>query len=725
MTAADLAARLGAKRRGEWFDARCPGHDDRHASLSFRDGDRGVIVKCHSGCTVEQIAAGFGCRVADLFADSGAGHPSRRGEGGVSISPNTAATMQPVQPPAGCTLGQYATAKRLPVDFLRTLGLRDMSYLGGPAVRVPYFDLAGTEVAVRIRTALKQAERGGDRFRWRRGDRPLPYGLWRLGDAREPGYVVLTEGESDAHTLWFHDLPALGLPGAASWREAWAEALEGIGVVYVVIEPDRGGDAVRGWLRTSRLRARARLLTLDGAKDPSALYLADPDRFPDRWRAALEAAVPWTEEAATAAHRQGQAAWARCAELARAPRILDRFEEDLRRRGVVGEGRAAKLLYLAVVSRLLGRPLAVAVKGPSSAGKNFVSEGVTAFFPPSAYYALSAMSERALVYSEEPLSHRVLVIYELAGLSSDFASYLVRSLLSEGRVRYETVERTKDGLRPRLVEREGPTGLLVTTTAVKLHDETETRLLSVGVTDTPDQTRAVMREHARRRTTRQAPAVDLEPWHALQEWLLTAEHRVSIPFAERLAGLIPPVAVRLRRDFGAILTLIEAHALLHQATRPRDAGGAILATLEEDYRTVRDLVAELVAEGVEATVSPTIRATIEAVRALGATEAGGVTKAAVARALKLDKSAAWRRVGVALDRGYLKNLETREGCPGRLVLGEPLPEEQVILPPADDPRLQGCTVARETEERDTPPSPSGHSDACDCRECIPPDPESA
>lgn len=27
------------------------------------------------------------------------------------------------------------------------------------------------------------------------------------------------EGESDAQTLWFQGLPALGIPGAASWKE--------------------------------------------------------------------------------------------------------------------------------------------------------------------------------------------------------------------------------------------------------------------------------------------------------------------------------------------------------------------------------------------------------------------------------------------------------------------------------------------------------------------------
>ena len=106
---------------------------------------------------------------------------------------------------------------------------------------------------------------------------------------------------------------------------------------------------------------------------------------------------------------------------------------------------------------------------------------------------LTAMSERALAYGTEPLSHRFLVLFEAAGLESDFASYLVRSLLSEGCVRYETVEKGKDGeLKARLVEREGPTGLIVSTTSVALHPENETRLLSLAATDTPDQTKLVL-----------------------------------------------------------------------------------------------------------------------------------------------------------------------------------------------------------------------------------------
>jgi hypothetical protein len=327
-------------------------------------------------------------------------------------------------------------------------------------------------------------------------------------------------------------------------------------------------------------------------------------------------------------------------------------------------------------------------------------ESVLRFFPESAYYALIAMSDRALAYSEEPLSHRFLVLYEAAGMGGDFATYLMRSLLSEGRLRYETVEKVGGELKPRLIEHEGPTGLIVTTTAARLHPENETRMLSLSVTDTPEQTRQILAALARE----SGEEPDLQEWHALQEWLEAAEHRVTIPFAATLARKIPAVAVRLRRDFGALLCLIRAHAILHQATRERDPEGRIIATLD-DYAVVRELVADLVAEGVEATVPKNVRETVEAVKRLHADASESVTNAAVARELKLDKSAASRRVRVALDGGYLKNLEDRKGRPARLEPGDPLPDDVVVLPTPDE-ALQCCGVAR----RDEHPPPALQQD---------------
>ena len=229
----------------------------------------------------------------------------------------------------------------------------------------------------------------------------------------------------------------------------------------------------------------------------------------------------------------------------------------------------------------------------------------------------------------------------------------------------------------------------MTTTKSSLHPENETRLLSITVTDTKDQTRAILQLLAAESGT----DVDLGPWHAFQEWIARSDNRVFIPYAEALAEAVPPIAVRLRRDFRVILTLIEAHAIVHQAMRERDANGRIVATLD-DYDAVRNLVADIVAEGLEATVPDTTRETVEAVASL--TVAGGhTTKKAVADKLNIDPAAAWRRCQVALSRGYLRNMEERKRRPAQLVVGDLLPENASILPAP-------ASLAEQTHTDDAP-----------------------
>jgi hypothetical protein len=589
------------------------------------------------------------------------------------------------------TLENYAEAKGLPVEFLQRFGLRDQKYQRQPAVRIPYRGTDGSEVAVRYRTALEKTEGTDDRFKWRTGSKAQLYGLWRLDGVRKAGYVVLVEGESDTQTLWYHGIEALGIPGANNWKPEFAEHLEGVERVYVVIESDQGGETLREKLSASSLRERLHVVDLGEHKDASGLYLSDRTRFKENLNRALASAVPLTELERRETAAKAREAWAGCEELAREPNILERFARDLARSGVAGESRVAKLLYLAVTSRFLEQPVSVAVKGPSSGGKSYLTERVLGFFPESAYYARTAMSERALAYSEEPLQHRFLVLYEAAGMNSDFATYLIRSLLSEGRLSYEVVDKTAEGMKPRVIEREGPTGLLVTTTAVKLHPENETRILSLTVTDTRQQTQDIMAALANEVG---GDLPDLGAWYSLQEWLVAAEHRVAIPYARELAGMIPPVAVRLRRDFGALLNLIRAHAILHQASRDKDREGRILATLQ-DYARVRELVADLVSEGIEATVPSTVRETVEMVKRLRDETDRDVTIVGLAEELKLDKSAAWRRVRSAMDRGYLDNKEDRKGRPAKLVVADALPDDIEILPTPQ--RLHGCTVASDSE----------------------------
>ena len=669
---------LTAHRNGQKASAQCPHHDDRHASLSVTETTDGrALVHCHAGCETEQVLGSIGLEMKDLY-------PARQGGGGVVIPLDRRARLHT----AGCSLEAYANAKRISADFLESQGVTDYkdSRFESRVLRIPYRDPDGNEPAVRLRLAVDKGSNGEQRFLWRKGSKPCLYGLWRQGrcasvqaspeDGHPPSpYVVLVEGESDCHTLWLHDIPALGLPGANSWRDdrdlRWLTEFER---VFVVVEPDQGGTAVLNWLARSRLRDRAWLMEVP-AGDVSALHIEDPAKFYDRFHVAMAASEPWRDRAAQVEDAERREVAEQCAQLVHAPRILDLFKADIRRLGIVGEERLAALVYLAATSRLLDRIVSLAAKGPSAVGKSATVDRALRFFPPSAFYQLTALSERGLIFIDEGMAHRMLVIFEAEGMAGDLQTYLIRSLLSEGRIRYQMASKGEGGeIVGKLVELEGPTGLIVTTTAVALHPENETRLLSVTATDTPAQTKAVLLAIAEERDDEP----DLAPWHALQRWLELGECRVTVPFATRLAYEIPPVAVRLRRDFGALLGLIRAHALLHQGERERDSGRRIVATLE-DYAVVRDLVVDLVSEGVQATVKPEVRQAVEAVRHLEGED--GATRKQVAEALGLDPSAAGRRLQAASQAGYVRNLG--KGNRSCWVLGDSLPEDLQILPTLD------------------------------------------
>jgi hypothetical protein len=703
------------------FMALCPAHADRHRSLSVSEGEDGrVLIKCFTGCNFEDVVAAMGMETTDLYKGAGGrggGYTSQRNgatvqrpprrthrSGTNAVAGGDATPVNCATPPdeggyphlrvvggteaQDCTLNAYAEYVGLPVDFLRDLGLKEIHYIDQKAVKIPYLDEAGVEeVCVRFRVSLA----GKPKIKTRKGDKHALYGLWKIGEAREAGYVILAEGESDTQVGWHHGEPVIGVPGATGFQTEWVDQLHDIGKIYAIVEPDEGGEAFWQSLAATDLRDRLYRVELASVKDLGDLHRQDARNFSGWLHEALGRARHCVDIAEDEDQDRFRESWARCEELAQSPNILERFYATLRASGVAGERRTAMILYLALTSRRLDRPVSIAVKGPSSGGKSYLVERVVEYFPESACYALTGMSEKTLAYSEEPIKHRFLILYEAAGMSGDFQTYLIRSLLSEGRVRYETVEKTSEGLRPRMIEREGPTGLIVTSVADRLHPENETRLLSLYVTDTREQTGQILRALAEEEIS--LPA--LEPWIALQDWIGVADRRVTIPFAKVLAEKVPPVSVRLRRDFNAVLSLIRAHAVLHQASRDRDDRGRIVATLE-DYAIVRELAADLVAQGIDATVSATVRATVEKVAKLVDDEGGDpVSLGPIAAALKLDKSAASRRVSTAIAKGFVRNLEDRKGKPGRYVLGDAMPDDVVILPTLEQmlQALQCCSVS--------------------------------
>jgi hypothetical protein len=589
---------------------------------------------------------------------------------------------------SGLTLEDYAEAKGLPVEFLQKVGVGQIALAERPAVRMTYYDEDGNEAAVRFQVGLY----GKNLFRWRRASKASLYGLQRMARIRKLGAVVLVEGESDWQTLRYHNFNALGLPGAGLWDEQRdAKLLHGIKKIYFVIQPDHGGKVVESWIAASSIRDRVLIVELpDGCKDVNELHLlhqADAEAFKDALRDALDRAQPWATYADKARQAIRKEAWQECRGLAECEDILSELDRPLKVLGLVGERKVARLIYLTMTSRVFGKPVSAVVKGTSSGGKSFTVETVTKFFPPEAYYARTSISPHALAYGTESLRHRHIILYEAQGVTSEMGAYFLRTLLTEHCIAHETVEKTKDGLKPKTIRREGPTGAILTTIKLGLDPELETRILSLTINDTREQTQGVLRRIARG----PVEPPDLSKWIALQRWIAAGTTAVVIPYAGAIAELVVPVAVRLRRDFSHVLRLVMAHALLHQATRKRDQEGRVVAGLR-DYAAVRDLAGDWIAAGVGAGVPETVRQTVEAVERLLERKSPNlvgekhVLVSELVGELKLDRSTTARRVAEAVERGFLRDLEERpgQGRKSRLTLGDPMPKDKTLLPDPDD-----------------------------------------
>ncbi len=465
-----------ARKAGRGWIARCPAHQDHDPSLSVAEGDdRRVLVHCHAGCGVETIVAALGLTLADLFESRAQGEKSDAAEDA-----------------SGLTLAQLAAAKHLPEDFLHGLGCRDAP---GPSVRIPYYDTDGSEVAVRTRLALR-----GKRFRWRTGDRVVPYGLDRLSDARRAGWVLLVEGESDSWTGWYHGIPVLGIPGKSTWREAWASFLQGL-EVYLWQEP--GAEDLVGRVAKDLPELRVIVAPADikdiseahvGGADVAALLVA----LRRSARSAQEIGADADDARLREAHQAAEAVLTH-------PDPLGLVEAEIRAQGYGGDTRAPMLAYLAATSRLLrprrrSMPAHALLKGPSSSGKNAALDAALRLLPEEAFHVIDAGSPRVLIYDDADLAHRVVVFSEADSLPAgedNPAASAVRNLLQDGHLHYRVVERDEatGKLRVRTITKPGPSVLLTTSTG-SLGAQLMTRLFTIEVPDEPEQVRAALAAQA-------------------------------------------------------------------------------------------------------------------------------------------------------------------------------------------------------------------------------------
>ena len=220
----DFLSRLpsweGPSASGE-YKCKCPAHNDRHASLSVTTGDKGIIFKCHAGCSKEQVLQAMGLTVKDLMAERTTSAP----HGTPSPSPGKA--------------GASAKAEKAG-DEKRTI---DRIY--------PYTDESGSVLFEVVRFIPKDfrqrvpdpGARGG--YRWSiKGVRPVIYRLPEVVKAIAEGRTVyLVEGEKDADNMAALGYTATTSPmGAGKWRQEHTEQLKGANVCILPDNDEPGRE---------------------------------------------------------------------------------------------------------------------------------------------------------------------------------------------------------------------------------------------------------------------------------------------------------------------------------------------------------------------------------------------------------------------------------------------------------------------------------------------------
>jgi DNA primase catalytic core len=306
-------------------------------------------------------------------------------------------------------------------------------------------------------------------------------------------------------------------------------------------------------------------------------------------------------------------------ELLGDPRLLDRVLSDFEKCGVVGEETNKTIGYLAAVSRLLEKPLAIMTQSSSSAGKSSLMDAVLDFMPDEQRKSYTAMTGQSLFYmSETNLQHKILAISEQQGAES--AAYPLKLLQSEGKLKIASTG--KDPVSGKHVshdyEVEGPVMIFMTTTAHEIDEELLNRCLVLAVNEDREQTRAIHQKQREAQTIEGLWAQDerqeILKLHRNAQRLLRPLQVVNEHVKQHT---FPDYVVRTRRDHMKFLTLVQAIALLYQHQREikRDTRkGKTLEYIEatpQDVALAWKLVSEVLAPSLDELPPQTRRLLLE------------------------------------------------------------------------------------------------------------------
>ena len=208
------------KRMGSSYSCCCPAHEDRNPSLSVSEASDGrILLKCHAGCSADEICAALDVSVSDLFSESREEYQRERQEEYIYADKN------------GTPL--YKKVRVYPKKFF-----------------------------------IQSFEGPGKWVKGLKSDKRVLYRLSELTDARDKGETIfVVEGEKDAERLRADKFVATTpIEGAGSGlRTEYGEQLKGADVVLLFDEDKAGHQRRDQWLKLlNGVAARVRVVKLPG-----------------------------------------------------------------------------------------------------------------------------------------------------------------------------------------------------------------------------------------------------------------------------------------------------------------------------------------------------------------------------------------------------------------------------------------------------------------------------
>ncbi len=249
--------------------------------------------------------------------------------------------------------------------------------------------------------------------------------------------------------------------------------------------------------------------------------------------------------------------------------LIKRILMDFAACGHVGEETNKLVCYLAAISRMMAKPLAIIIQSGSAGGKTALMDAVLAFMPEEGKVKYTAMTGQSVFYmGENDLSHKILAIVEKEG--AEKATYAIKLMQSEGEVTIASAG--KDAATGRQKTEDfyvkGPIMLFSASTYIDIDPELENRCLILTVDESREQTRAIQAIQRERETEAGLFAEDesegICKLHKNVQRLLKPI-KVINPYARDLT--YTDTKTRTRRDQFKYLTLIKTIAFLHQYQR--------------------------------------------------------------------------------------------------------------------------------------------------------------